>query len=157
MKIGVGFDVHRLTEGRKLILGGVEIPHSKGLLGHSDGDVLIHAISDAILGAISAGDIGVHFPDTDQSIKGIASASILAHASDLMHARGYKIGNIDAVIIAEEPKIAPWREAMKEKLAKILGIDTALVSLKGKTSEGLGFTGRKEGIAVHAVVLLEKF
>ena len=156
MKIGIGYDVHRLVEGRRLFLGGVEVPFNKGLLGHSDGDVLIHAICDAMLGAISEGDIGVHFPDSDESIKGIESVKILAHVLELTKKKGYRIVNIDAVIIAEEPKVSPYRETIKVRLSEILGIDIASVSVKGKTTEGLGFTGRKEGIAVQAVALLEK-
>lgn len=156
MKIGIGYDVHRLVEGRRLFLGGVEISFDKGLLGHSDGDVLIHAISDAILGAISEGDIGVHFPDSDESIKGIESVKILTYVRELAKKKGYRIVNIDAVIIAEEPKVSPYREKIKARLAEILEIDITSVSVKGKTTEGLGFTGRKEGIAVQAVALLEK-
>ena len=156
MKIGIGYDVHRLVEGRRLFLGGVEVPFNKGLLGHSDGDVLIHAICDAMLGAISEGDIGVHFPDSDESIKGIESVKILAYVLELTKKKGYRIVNIDAVIIAEEPKVSPYREKIKVRLSEILGIDITSVSVKGKTTEGLGFTGRKEGIAVQAVALLEK-
>jgi 2-C-methyl-D-erythritol 2,4-cyclodiphosphate synthase len=156
MKIGIGYDVHRLVEGGRLFLGGIEIPFDKGLLGHSDGDVLIHAICDAILGAISEGDIGVHFPDSDENIKGIESVKILAYTRELTTKKGYKIVNIDAVIIAEEPKVSPYREKIKARLSEILGIDITSVSVKGKTTEGLGFTGRKEGIAVQAVALLEK-
>jgi 2-C-methyl-D-erythritol 2,4-cyclodiphosphate synthase len=156
MKIGIGYDVHRLVEGRRLFLGGVEIPFDMGLLGHSDGDVLIHAICDAMLGAISEGDIGVHFPDSDESIKGIESVKILIYVRELVKKRGYRIVNIDTVIITEEPKISPQREKIKARLAEVLEIDIASVSIKGKTTEGLGFAGRKEGIAVQAVVLLEK-
>jgi 2-C-methyl-D-erythritol 2,4-cyclodiphosphate synthase len=156
MKIGIGYDVHRLVEGRRLFLGGVEIPFDMGLLGHSDGDVLIHAICDAMLGAISEGDIGVHFPDSDESIKGIESVKILIYVRELVKKRGYRIVNIDTVIITEEPKISPQREKIRARLAEVLAIDIASVSIKGKTTEGLGFTGRKEGIAVQAVVLLEK-
>jgi 2-C-methyl-D-erythritol 2,4-cyclodiphosphate synthase len=156
MRIGVGYDVHRLVEGRRLFLGGVEIPYGFGLLGHSDGDVLIHAICDAILGAISEGDIGVHFPDQDETIKGIRSTAILSYVANLAKQKRFRIINIDSVVITEEPKIHAHREAMKETLARILGIDKDNVSIKGKTTEGLGFTGRKEGIAVHAVALVEK-
>jgi 2-C-methyl-D-erythritol 2,4-cyclodiphosphate synthase len=156
MRIGIGYDVHRLVEGRRLFLGGVEVPFDKGLLGHSDGDVLIHAICDAILGAISEGDIGVHFSDSDESIKGIESFKILTHVRELVKKKGYRIVNIDAVVITEEPKISLYREKIKSRLAEILEIDVTSLSVKGKTSEGLGFTGRKEGIAVQAVVLLEK-
>jgi 2-C-methyl-D-erythritol 2,4-cyclodiphosphate synthase len=156
MRIGIGYDVHRLVEGRRLFLGGVEIPFDKGLLGHSDGDVLIHAICDAILGAISEGDIGVHFPDSDESIKGIESVKILVYVLELTKEKGYRIVNIDAVIIAEEPKVSPYRKKIMTRLSEILEIDITSVSVKGKTTEGLGFTGRKEGIAVQAVALLEK-
>ena len=156
MKIGIGYDVHRLIEGRRLFLGGVDIPYGRGLLGHSDGDVLIHAICDAILGAISGGDIGIHFPDSDEGIKGIESVKILGYVRELAEKKGYRIVNIDAVVVAEEPKISPYREKMKKTLAEVLAIDTESVSIKGKTTEGLGFTGRREGIEVHAVALLEK-
>jgi 2-C-methyl-D-erythritol 2,4-cyclodiphosphate synthase len=156
MRIGTGYDVHRLVEGRRLFLGGVEVPFDKGLLGHSDGDVLIHAICDAILGAISEGDIGVHFPDSDESIRGIESVKILTHVRELVKKKGYRINNIDAVIIAEEPKISPYREKIITRLAEILEIERTSVSIKGKTTEGLGFTGRKEGIAAQAVALLKK-
>jgi 2-C-methyl-D-erythritol 2,4-cyclodiphosphate synthase len=156
MRIGIGYDVHRLVEGRRLFLGGVEVPFDKGLLGHSDGDVLIHAICDAMLGALSEGDIGVHFSDSDESIKDIESVKILNYVQKLAKKKGYRIVNIDAVVITEEPKISLYREKIKSRLAEILEIDVTSLSVKGKTSEGLGFTGRKEGIAVQAVVLLEK-
>lgn len=156
MRIGIGYDVHRLVEGRKLYLGGVEIPSRKGLLGHSDGDVLIHAISDALLGAISEGDIGLHFPDSDQKIKGIRSEHILAFVGNLLKQKGFKIINIDSVVAAEEPKILPYRKAMIEAISAILQIDPGQVGLKGKTTEGLGFVGQKEGIAVYAVALVER-
>ena len=156
MRIGIGYDVHRLVEGRQLFLGGVEIPFDKGLLGHSDGDVLIHAMCDAILGAISEGDIGVHFPDSDESIEGIESVKILTYVQELTKKKGYRIVNIDSVIITEEPKVSPYREKIKARLAEILEVDITSVSIKGKTTEGLGFTGRKEGIAAQAVALLEK-
>lgn len=156
MRIGIGYDVHRLVEGRRLFLGGVEIPFDKGLLGHSDGDVLIHAICDAILGALSEGDIGVHFPDNDESIRGIESVKILVYVRELAKKKGYRAVNIDSVIITEEPKVSPYRGKITARLAEILEMDIASVSIKGKTTEGLGFTGRKEGIAAQAVVLLEK-
>jgi len=156
MRVGTGYDVHRLVAGRRLFLGGVEIPFDKGLLGHSDGDVLIHAICDAILGAISEGDIGTHFPDSDESIKGIESIKILTYVRELVKKKGYRINNVDAVIIAEEPKISPYREKITARLAEVLEIDETSVSIKGKTTEGLGFTGRKEGIAAQAAALLEK-
>ncbi|MBP7527147.1 MAG: 2-C-methyl-D-erythritol 2,4-cyclodiphosphate synthase [Syntrophorhabdaceae bacterium] len=156
MRVGIGFDVHRLTAGRRLVLGGIEIPFEKGLLGHSDGDVLLHAISDAILGAVSEDDIGVHFPDSDKDIEGIDSALILERASGIARDSGYRVVNVDSVVVARMPKIAPYREAMKQRIAGILSIDAGMVGVKGKTTEGLGFTGRGEGIAVHAVVLLEE-
>jgi len=156
MRVGVGYDVHRLVEGRALFLGGIKIPFHKGLLGHSDGDVLIHAICDAILGAIGEGDIGTHFPDSDESIKGIESTKILVHVADLARQKGYVVVNIDAVVAAQEPKIAPLRDAMKKRLASVIGISDDRVSIKGKTTEGLGFTGRKEGIEVYAVALLQE-
>ena len=156
MRIGLGFDVHRFVEDRQLFLGGVQIPYDKGLLGHSDGDVLLHALADAILGALSEGDIGIHFPNTDTAIHGIASTKILVHARDTMKKKGYRIKNIDAVIITEEPKIHLHREQIVAKLSQLLEIETNCVSVKGKTSEGLGFTGRREGIAAQAVVLLAK-
>ncbi len=156
MRIGLGFDVHRFVEGRPLFLGGVEIPFNKGLLGNSDGDVLIHAVADAILGAIAEGDIGTHFPDTDMNIKGIQSGKILAAAAELIKKKGYNIQNLDAVVITEEPKIHRYRKTIISSLAEILGIDQGSISVKGKTTEGLGFTGRKEGIAAEAVVLLTK-
>ena len=156
MRVGIGFDVHRLTGGRRLILGGIEIPFEKGLLGHSDGDVLLHAISDAILGAVSEDDIGVHFPDSDKNTEGLDSALILDRVSGIARDRGYRIMNVDSVVVAQMPKIAPYREAMKQRIAGILSIDAGMVGVKGKTTEGLGFTGRGEGVAVHAVVLLEE-
>ena len=156
MRVGVGYDVHQLVEGRKLFLGGIEIPFHKGLLGHSDGDVLIHAICDALLGAIGEGDIGTHFPDSDNSIKGIESVKILHHVIDLVHKKGYTIVNIDAVVAAQEPKIAPIRDAMRKNIAAIVGIGDDRISVKGKTTEGLGFVGKKEGIEVYAVALLEE-
>lgn len=156
MRVGIGFDFHRLTHGRKLILGGVGIPFEKGLLGHSDGDVLLHAISDAILGALSEDDIGVHFPDTDKDTEGIDSALILERVSQIVRQRGYRIVNIDCVIVAQLPKIAPYRAAMKERIASILSIDPQAVGVKGKTTEGLGPEGSGEAVAAHAVVLLER-
>jgi len=156
MRVGIGFDAHRLVDGKKLIIGGIEVPFEKGLLGHSDADVLLHAISDAVLGAISADDIGVHFPDSDASLKGIDSAVILARCAALAREKGYRITSVDSVLVAEKPKISPFRSAMKEKIARILGIEPEVVGIKGKTTEGLGFTGRGEGIAAHAVVLVEK-
>ncbi len=154
MRVGLGFDVHAFAEGRKLILGGLDIPHQKGLLGHSDGDVLLHAISDAVLGAAADGDIGQHFPDTDESIKGIESGKILAYAADRVRSRGFSIANVDAVVICETPKIGPYRDALREHISRLLSIDIERVSVKGKTAEGLGFLGEGGGIAVYAVCLL---
>lgn len=155
MRIGAGYDVHKLVEGRKLFLGGVEIPFHKGLLGHSDGDVLIHALCDAILGAMGEGDIGVLFPDSDPLTEGIRSTKILAHVADLLRKKGYSLVNVDAVVAAEEPKIAPLRDTIRKSLSAVLGIDANRINIKGKTSEGLGFAGRKEGIEVYAVALLD--
>lgn len=154
MRVGIGYDVHRLVEDRKLILGGVEIPFEKGLLGHSDADVLVHAIMDAILGAIGAGDIGKHFPDTDPQYKGISSIALLQHVTALMEKQGYCIGNIDAIVIAQRPKIGKYFPAMKEILAQAMNCDETSVNLKATTEEGLGFTGRQEGIASQAICLL---
>lgn len=156
MRVGIGYDAHRLVDGRRLFIGGVEIPFSKGLLGHSDGDVLIHAICDAILGAISEGDIGLYFPDSDQKIKGISSIDILSFTGKLLKDKGFKIENIDAVVVAEKPKILPYRQAMIDAMSKILQIDASQIGIKGKTTEGLGFTGNQEGIAAYAVALVEK-
>ena len=148
---GIGYDVHALTEGRPLVLGGVEIPHSKGLLGHSDADVLIHAIADALLGTIGAGDIGHHFPNTDESIRGVRSIEILTRVAEILAGRDARIVNIDATLIAEAPKIAPHLPAMKQCLAEALRLPLARVSIKATTNEGLGFLGRAEGIAAMAV------
>jgi len=154
MRIGHGYDVHRLVEGRKLIMGGVEIPWNKGLLGHSDADVLLHAISDAILGAIGEGDIGRHFPDTDQAYKGADSLKLLAHVGKLASERGYLIGNLDATIIAQQPKMAPHISTMRGNIAAALNSTIEQINVKATTEEGLGFSGRGEGISAHAVVLM---
>lgn len=154
MRIGHGYDVHRLVADRKLIMGGVEIPWEKGLLGHSDADVLLHAIADAILGAIGEGDIGKHFPDTDAVYKGADSLKLLAHVNELAHARGYCLGNLDATIIAQQPKMAPHIAAMRENIAAVLNATVEQVNIKATTEEGLGFSGRGEGISAHAVVLM---
>ena len=154
MRVGMGYDVHRLTKDRNLILGGVKIPWEKGLLGHSDADVLIHAIMDALLGAAALGDIGQHFPDTDPAYKGISSIRLLKHVAALLSEKGYGIGNIDAVIIAQKPKMAPHIPQMKENIAKALEIDMDCLNIKATTEEKLGFTGREEGIASEAVCLL---
>ncbi len=155
MRIGMGYDVHKLVTDRKLILGGVHIPYEYGLLGHSDADVLLHAISDALLGAAALGDIGKHFPDTDDRYKGISSIKLLECVKDLLAENMYIIGNIDATIIAQKPKIAPYREQMRENIAKALNIPISKVSVKATTEEGLGFTGSGEGISSQAIVLLE--
>ena len=154
MRVGMGYDVHRLTKDRDLILGGVKIPWEKGLLGHSDADVLIHAIMDVLLGAAALGDIGQHFPDTDPAYKGISSIRLLKHVAALLSEKGYGIGNIDAVIIAQKPKMAPHIPQMKENIAKALEIDMDCLNIKATTEEKLGFTGREEGIASEAVCLL---
>lgn len=154
MRIGHGYDVHRLVADRKLIMGGVEIPWDKGLLGHSDADVLLHAIADAILGAIGEGDIGKHFPDTDAAYKGADSLKLLAHVMALADARGYCLGNLDATIIAQQPKMAPHIPAMRENIAAVLNATSGQINVKATTEEGLGFSGRGEGISAHAVVLM---
>jgi 2-C-methyl-D-erythritol 2,4-cyclodiphosphate synthase len=154
MRIGHGYDVHRLTEDRKLIMGGVEIPWEKGLLGHSDADVLLHAIADAILGAIGEGDIGAHFPDTDPAYRGADSLKLLEHVGNLARTRGYLPGNLDATIIAQRPKMAPHIPQMRENIARALNTAVGQVNVKATTEEGLGFTGAGEGIAAHAVVLM---
>lgn len=155
MRIGNGYDVHQLVEGRKLILGGIEIPHRLGLLGHSDADVLVHAIMDAILGALALGDIGKHFPDTDPQYAGISSITLLKHVMSLMSRYQYRIGNVDAVVMCERPKLAPYIQLMREKIATSLACDISAISIKATTTEKLGFVGREEGIAVQAVVLLK--
>ena len=154
MRVGMGYDVHRLTEGRDLILGGVNIPWEKGLLGHSDADVLIHAVMDALLGAAGLGDIGKHFPDTDPAYKGISSILLLEHVTELLKKHHYEIGNIDATIIAQKPKMAPHIPQMRENMARAMGIDQSKLNIKATTEEGLGFTGRGEGIASQAICLL---
>lgn len=157
MRIGIGYDVHRLSEERKLILGGVEIPHSAGLLGHSDADVLLHAIMDAMLGAAALGDIGNHFPDTDPKYKGISSIKLLGHTGGFLEAAGFYIENIDAVIIAQEPKLRPYIAEMETNIASILNLDKSQVNVKATTEERLGFTGREEGIAAQAVCSIGRF
>lgn len=155
MRIGMGYDVHKLVEDRKLILGGVEIPYEKGLLGHSDADVLLHAIMDALLGAAALGDIGKHFPDTDPQYKGISSIKLLEHVGRLLSDNLYIIGNIDATVIAQRPKLAPYREQMVKNIAQALNISEDQINIKATTEEGLGFTGRGEGISSQAICLLE--
>ena len=156
MRIGHGYDVHKLTEGRKLILGGVDIPYEKGLLGHSDADVLVHAVMDALLGAAALGDIGRHVPDTDPAYAGADSLVLLDHVMELLRARGWKVGNVDATILAQRPKLAPHIPQMRENLAVHMGTDLDRVNVKATTEEGLGFTGAGLGIAAHAVCLLER-
>ncbi|HAG70524.1 MAG TPA: 2-C-methyl-D-erythritol 2,4-cyclodiphosphate synthase [Lachnospiraceae bacterium] len=154
MRIGTGYDVHRLCEGRRLWLGGVEIPFDKGLLGHSDADVLLHAICDALLGAAALGDIGKHFPDTDESFKGISSLILLEKTGQLLTENGFVINNIDSTVIAQAPKLSPYIEEMKQNIADTLGLSAGAVNVKATTEEGLGFTGNGEGIAAQAVCLL---
>jgi 2-C-methyl-D-erythritol 2,4-cyclodiphosphate synthase len=154
MRIGHGYDVHRFTEGDFITLGGVQIAHKFGLLAHSDGDVLLHALSDALLGAAALGDIGKHFPDTDPQFKGADSRVLLRHVLSIIAAKGWKVGNVDATIVAQAPKMAPHIDAMRARIASDLGVDLDQVNVKATTTEQLGFTGREEGIAVHAVALL---
>lgn len=156
IRIGHGYDVHRLTEGRRLIMGGVEIPHRLGLLGHSDADVLTHAIMDAMLGALALGDIGQHFPDTDPRYAGADSIGLLRHVYALVEQKGWELGNLDATILAQAPKMAPHILQMRKNLCTAIGCDLEQVSVKATTEEKLGFTGSEEGIAVHSVVLLQK-
>jgi 2-C-methyl-D-erythritol 2,4-cyclodiphosphate synthase len=156
MRIGQGYDVHRLVEGRDLILGGVKIPYEKGLLGHSDADVLLHAIMDALLGAAALGDIGQHFPDTDPAYEGISSVELLRKVGAILRENGYTVGNIDATVIAQRPKLLNYRPAMAQNIADALGIPVSRVSVKATTEEGLGFTGDGSGIAAEAVALLDE-
>ncbi len=156
MRIGMGYDVHKLVEGRKLILGGVEIPYEKGLLGHSDADVLLHAIMDALLGAAALGDIGKHFPDTDPAYKGISSIKLLEHVAGLLEEHRFVIENIDATIIAQKPKMRPYIDSMRENIAAALQVELDQINVKATTEEGLGFTGSGEGISSQAVCMLEK-
>lgn len=156
IRVGLGYDVHRLTEGRKLILGGVDIPFERGLLGHSDADVLLHAIIDALFGAAALGDIGSHFPDTDPRYKGADSLKLLEACGAELAARGWRVGNIDSVVVAQRPRLLPYVPRMRANIAGVLGICEEQVSVKGKTEEGLGFTGLGEGMAAHAVCILEK-
>lgn len=156
IRIGEGYDVHALVPGRKLILGGVTIPYHLGLLGHSDADVLLHAITDALLGAAGLGDIGQHFPDTDDRFKGADSGELLRQARLSVEQQGWTVGNIDCTVIAQAPKLAPYRAAIRLRIAELLGLDGAQVNIKGKTTERLGFVGRGEGIAASAVCLLQR-
>ncbi len=155
MRVGLGYDVHKLVEDKKLIIGGVEVPYEKGLLGHSDADVLVHAIMDALLGAAALGDIGKHFPDTDEQYKGISSIELLKKVGKLLSDELYVIGNIDATVIAQKPKLAPYREQIIKNIATALDITKSQVNIKATTEEGLGFTGSGEGISSQAIVLLE--
>lgn len=156
MRVGFGYDSHRFAEGRRLLIGGVEIGHDRGLLGHSDADVLIHAVVDAIIGALGEGDIGRHFPDTDPRLKGISSLVILKRAAEMAVLRGYAVNNVDSTVILETPKLAPFVEEMRRNIAKVLGTEPARVSVKAKTNEKMGFIGRGEGVAAFAVVTLAR-
>ena len=156
MRIGHGYDVHRLVEGRKCIIGGVDIPHTMGLLGHSDADVLIHAICDALLGAANLGDIGKHFPDTDDKYKGISSMSLLSCVYSLLSQNGYSVVNLDATLVLQKPKVAPYIEKMRSNIAFVLNVPVEAVNVKATTEEKLGFTGREEGVSAHAVALISK-
>lgn len=154
MRVGLGYDVHKLVEGRELILGGVKVPHTLGLLGHSDADVLVHAIMDALLGAAALGDIGKHFPDTDEAYKGADSMVLMAHVRELIEEKGYVIENVDATIIAQKPKLRPYIDQMEENIAKVLRIERDQINVKATTEERLGFTGREEGMAAQAICSL---
>ncbi len=156
MRVGMGYDVHKLAEGRPLILGGIEIPYQKGLLGHSDADVLLHAVMDALLGAASLGDIGRHFPDTDPRYKDISSLILLERVNGLLEEASFAIENIDATVVAQQPKLSPFIESMEQKIAETLGLDPSRVNVKATTEEHLGFTGREEGIAAYAVCMLKE-
>lgn len=155
-RIGIGFDVHAFKEGRKLIIGGIEIPSDKGLEGHSDADVLLHAICDAMLGALALGDIGVHFPNTDKKWKDADSALLLKHVNELINSKGYELGNLDCVLAMEEPKISPYVDKIRTRISEILNVDARQISIKATTTEKLGFIGRAEGIASYTTVLLIK-
>lgn len=156
IRVGIGYDVHAFAEGRKLILGGVDIPHERGLLGHSDADVLIHAIMDALLGALALGDLGKHFPDQDQRYKNASSLALLGKVMELVKLEGYEVGNIDSIIVAQRPKLAPYILEMRFKLAGILGVREEFVSIKATTTEHLGFEGREEGISAQSIITLTK-
>lgn len=156
LRIGNGYDVHKLVEGRRLVLGGVEIPHTRGVLGHSDGDVLIHAIMDAMLGALALGDIGQYFPDTDMKYENIDSTILLKKVKELIADRGYRVINLDSIIVLQKPKVKPYIEAMRERVAEVLELDVEQVSVKATTEEKLGFTGDESGVKSYCVVLLEK-
>lgn len=155
MRIGIGYDTHCLVKGRPLILGGITIPHEKGLLGHSDADVLVHAVCDALLGAAGLGDLGQHFPDSAEAYKDIYSIKILERCTQMIQQRGYKVVNMDAVILAQVPKLMPYQQAMKNKLAQAMQVSADLINIKATTTEGLGFVGRQEGMAAQCVVLID--
>ena len=157
MRVGTGYDVHRLVEGRKLIIGGIEINYEKGLLGHSDADVLIHAIMDALLGAAALGDIGKHFSDTDDIYKGISSIKLLENVANILKSKNYRVNNIDSTIVAQKPRMAPYIDEMRANISNALNIDVDFVSVKATTEEGLGFTGMGEGIASMAIVSIDEF
>ena len=156
IRIGHGYDAHRMVDGRKLILGGVEIAFPKGLHGHSDADVLLHAVCDALLGSLSLGDIGVHFPDNDPQFKGISSLKLLERVGDMVKEKGFRVGNIDTTIVAQEPRLSGYIVQMRKNIAQTLGIDTEKINIKATTTEGLGFIGKGEGIAAHAVAVVER-
>lgn len=155
-RFGMGYDVHRLVEGRRLILGGVDVPYEKGLLGHSDADVLLHAVSDALLGAAALGDIGTHFPDTDERFRGADSGKLLAEVARLVRAEGYAIGNVDATIVAQAPKLLPHIPRMRENIARMIGVAVSDVNVKATTEERLGFTGSGEGMSAYAIAGIER-
>lgn len=157
MRVGIGYDVHKLVDGRKLIIGGITIPFEKGLLGHSDADVLVHAIMDAMLGAAALGDIGKHFPDTDMKYKGVDSMELLKEVNEKILSKGYRVNNIDAVIIAQKPKMAPYIEQMVERISEVIGIEKQWINIKATTTEGLGFAGRGEGIAAQAIASILEY
>lgn len=156
MRIGIGYDIHKLASGRKLVLGGITIPYEKGLLGHSDADAVLHAVCDALLGAAALGDIGEHFPDTDPEYKDIKSSKLLSEVNGLIRSGGYLISNVDIIVLAQEPKMAPFKKKMAGEIARILGIKAGQVSVKAKTNEGLGAIGEKKAIAAYAAALLER-
>lgn len=156
LRIGIGYDVHAFAEGRRLVLGGVEIPHDRGLLGHSDADVLVHALMDAILGALREGDIGRLFPDTDPAYAGISSIDLLSRVAALIEERAFRLIDADTVLVLEQPRIAPFRDEMRARIAAVLGVDVSRIGVKATTTEGLGFEGRSEGVGAQAVVLLER-
>lgn len=157
MRVGIGYDVHKLVDGRNLIIGGITIPFEKGLLGHSDADVLVHAIMDAMLGAAALGDIGKHFPDTDMKYKGVDSMELLKEVNKKILSKGYKVNNIDAVIIAQKPKMAPYIEQMVERISEVIGIEKQWINIKATTTEGLGFAGKGEGIAAQAIASILEY